>query len=147
LSGKPKILAMDDDKGILRALSLILDHEGYEVDTPETGREALEKTDLKTYNAVMLDFRLPDTDGAQLLWCIKDTVPKIRKIMLTGFPSMSNAVDSVNFGADALIVKPCGTAKVISIIKERLKKQEGERQYLHQKVAQYIETLFRATPR
>ena len=143
MSEKQKILIVDDDKNICTALSLILEDEGYEVDTAETGREALDKTNSKIYNVILLDFRLPDTEGTQLLLRIKDTVPKMRKIMLTGFPSMSNAVDSVNFGADAFVVKPCETSDLICKIREQLKKQEEEYQYSQQKVAEYIETQFR----
>lgn len=143
MSDRKKILIVDDDKNIRTALSILLEEEGYDVDTAETGHEALDKTNSKIFNLVLLDFRLPDVEGTKLMRQIKDTIPKMRKIMLTGFPSMSNAVESVNFGADAFIVKPCDTNDLICKIKEQLKKQDEEYIYSQQKVAEYIESQFR----
>jgi len=143
LSETQRILIVDDDKSICTALSLILEEEGYDVDTAETGSEAIEKTNSRVYNVVLLDFRLPDIEGTRLLTRIKDTVPRMRKIMITGYPSMANAVDSVNFGADAFIVKPCEATELLRKIKEQLEKQRQDYQYSQEKVAEYIESQFR----
>ena len=145
MTEKPKILIVDDDQTIRTSLSIILQEEGYDVDTAETGKEAIEKSNSKIYNVALLDFRLPDIEGTKLLTLMKDTVPKMRKIMLTGYPSMTNAVDSVNFGADAFLVKPCETSEVLAKIEEQLKKQKEDSQFSQLRVAEYIETQFKTS--
>jgi len=143
LSEKPKILIVDDDKSIRTTLSLILEEEGYYVDTAETGNEAIEKTNSKIYNIALLDFRLPDIEGTKLLTQFRETVPRMRKVIITGYPTIKNASESVNFGADGFLMKPCETIDVINKVKEQLTKQREEKEYSQRKVAEYIETQFR----
>ena len=67
------------------------------------------------------------------------------KIMLTGFPFMKNAIDSVNAKADAFIQKPADTATLTKKIAELLKLQKEENKYSEEKVASFIETRLRVT--
>ena len=64
----------------------------------------------------------------------------MRKIIITGYPSLQNAIESVNRGADAYIVKPFDMDKVLETIKDQLKKQEEEKRYTQKKVGEFIET-------
>lgn len=96
-----RILLVDDDDIILETLQLILEEEGYVVDTAGTGKEAIGRSSGNFYNMAIVDWRLPDIDGTALLGNLKETVPRMMKIMLTGYPSMQNAIDSVNARADA----------------------------------------------
>ncbi|MEM3551201.1 MAG: response regulator, partial [Candidatus Bathyarchaeia archaeon] len=91
----------------------------------------------------LIDIRLPDMEGIELLTKIKDTVPRMRKIIVTGYPTLQNAIEAVNRGADAYILKPFDVNKVLATIKEQLRKQEEERQYSQEKVAEFIETRVR----
>jgi DNA-binding NtrC family response regulator len=145
LSEKPKILVVDDDKSIRASMSMILEEEGYLVDTAETGSQALEKAKTNFYNMALLDFKLPDMEGTELLTQIKDTTPRMRKIMITGYPTIKNAVESVNSGADGFIIKPFNVNEVLGKVKEHLKKQKEESQYSQSKVTEYIESQFRET--
>jgi len=138
ISEKARILIVDDDKSILSSLSAILRREGYIIDEAETGSEAVEKTKANFYNLTLMDFRLPDIEGTQLLTQIKDTVPKMRKVIMTGYPTLSNAVESVNFGADAYVMKPFILGELLEKIKEQLRKQAEERDYSQAKVAEFI---------
>jgi DNA-binding response OmpR family regulator len=121
-------------------LKAILDEEGYVVDTAVTGGEAIQKAQKTAYNVALLDIRLPDMEGVDLLKLIKDTVPKIRKIMLTGYPSMQNAIAALNKNADAYLIKPIEIEKLLATVKNQLKLQEGERKFSEQKVAEFIES-------
>ena len=67
-----KILVVDDDESIRNATKRILEKEGYDVDLAATGMEAIEKTKSIAYNLALLDIRLPDMDGVELLNLIKD---------------------------------------------------------------------------
>jgi len=135
-----KILIVDDDENIRNTMKTILEDEGYLVDLAATGSEAVQKTKKTAYNIALLDIRLPDMEGVELLKLIKDTVPRTRKIMVTGYPSMQNAVAALNKNADAYLIKPIDIENFLSIIKEQLQLQENEKQFSEEKVAEFIET-------
>jgi DNA-binding NtrC family response regulator len=135
-----RIIIVDDDEGIRETLAAILQEEGYRVDTAESGKEAIEKTNAKFYDLALIDIRLPDIEGIDLLKEIKETVPKIRKIIITGYPTLQNAIEAVNRGADAYVLKPFDMGKVLRIIKIELEKQRDEKKYSQERVTEFIET-------
>jgi two-component system response regulator AtoC len=121
-------------------MKAILEDEGYLVDLAGTGKEAIQKTHEKIYDIALLDIRLPDMEGVELLEKMKDNVPKTRKIMVTGYPSMQNAISSLNKQADAYLLKPVDVEKILQTIKEQLQAQENERKFSEQKIAEFIES-------
>jgi DNA-binding NtrC family response regulator len=135
-----RILIVDDDETIRKTMKAILEDEGYLVDLAGTGKEAVQKTQEKTYNVALLDIRLPDMEGIELLTLMKDSVPRTRKIMVTGYPSMQNAMGALNKNADAYLLKPVDIDKLLNTIKEQLQSQENERKFSEQKVAEFIES-------
>jgi len=137
---QPKILVVDDDETIRTTMKAILQDEGYIVDLAATGKEAIQKTQEKNYNIALLDIKLPDMEGIELLKLLKDGIPKTRKIMVTGYPSMQNAISAVNKNADAYLLKPVDVEKLLQMIKEQLYAQEAELKFSEQKVADFIET-------
>ncbi len=139
--GEPaRILIIDDDESIRKVLATILEENGYIVDTAQNGKEAIEKTDTKFYNLALIDIRLPDIEGTTLLGKIKETIPKMRKIIVTGYPSLQNAVEAINKAADGYIMKPFDVEKVLKTIEEQLKKQKTEKKFSQEKVTEFIET-------
>ena len=142
--GNPaKILVVDDDESIRSSLTAVLRDEGYAVDVAASGGEAIRKSEETVYNLALIDIKLPDMEGIDILTRMKDTVPKVRKIMMTGFPSVQNAIAAVNRKADAYLVKPLEVEKLLGTIREQLKLQENEKQYNEQKVTEFIETRVR----
>lgn len=135
-----RILIIDDDESIRKVLATILEEKGYVVDTAENGKEAIEKSNAKFYNLALIDIRLPDMEGTKLLTAMRETTPKMVKIIITGFPSLQNAMEAVNRGADAYILKPFNMDNVLNTIKEHLKKQQEAQKYSQKKVAEFIET-------
>ena len=121
-------------------LTAILEDKGYDIEAVGTAKEAIKTAEKNFYNLALIDIRLPDMEGIELLTRIKDTVPRVRKIIITGYPTLQNAVDAVNRGADAYIMKPFDVEKVLSIISEQLRKQNQEKSYSQDKVAEFIET-------
>jgi DNA-binding response OmpR family regulator len=118
---KKSILVVDDDKSILRTLTRILQKAGYDVDAAETGKEAMEKADKRRYDLALVDVRLPDMDGTDLLVVTKDTLQDTVKIMITGFPSLETGVKALDGGADAYLVKPVRPEDLLMLIEEKLK--------------------------
>jgi len=141
-----RILVVDDDENIRNTVNAILEDEGYIVDLAATGKEAIERTEKTAYDVALLDIRLPDVEGVELLKLIKDAVPRTRKIMVTGYPSMQNAVAALNKKADAYLVKPVDVEKLLSTVKEQLELREEERAYSEQRVAEFIETRVKEMP-
>jgi DNA-binding response OmpR family regulator len=115
------MLIVDDDKSILRSLSRILEKYGYMVDTVETGKAAIEKIKKQKYDCVLLDIRLPDMKGTDLLKKAKNTIKDAVKIMITGFPTLETGVKSLEEGADAYLVKPVQSLELISVIENKFK--------------------------
>jgi DNA-binding response OmpR family regulator len=118
---KKTILVIDDDKSILRTFTRILQKAGYEVEVAETGKEAMEKAEKNNYDLALVDIRLPDMDGTDLLVKMKDTMRKTVKIMITGFPSLETGVKALDEGADAYLVKPVKPDELLMLIEEKLK--------------------------
>ncbi len=115
------ILVVDDDKSILRTFTRILQKQDYKVDTAETGKEAIEKAESKYYDLALVDIRLPDTDGTELLARLKRQLKNTIKIMITGFPSIESGVKALDEGADAYLVKPVKPEDLLMLITEKLK--------------------------
>jgi len=81
--------------------------------------------------------------GTELLTAIKETTPKMVKIIVTGYPSLENAIEAVNKGADGYIVKPFAMNDLLNMVREHLKKQQEAKKYSEQKVAEFVETRAR----
>jgi DNA-binding response OmpR family regulator len=138
-----RILVVDDDLSIRKTVSLILAQAGYVVDTAENGEEAIAKSDVNFYNLALIDYRLPDMAGTKLLTLLRDTVPRMMKVMLTGFPVLDNAIEAINRGVDGYLTKPVNTEQLLKTIRELLKKQRKEKEFTEQRVVQYVNTRFK----
>jgi len=119
---KNRILVIDDDKGILRVFKTILENEGYIVQTAETGREALEKLKKERFNVCLIDVRLPDMDGTEILKMAN--APDTVKIIVTGFSSDEVGKKAADLGADDFLVKPVKPEELLAAVKDRLEAQQ-----------------------
>jgi DNA-binding NtrC family response regulator len=133
-----RILIVDDDENICESLGLILESRGYEVDVAKTGNEAIKKSEAKIYNLAILDIKLPDIEGTTLLKTMRQTTPKMVKIMLTGYPQLQNAIDAVNDRADAYFKKPVDIIQLLKTIEDRLEEQEEAKQVTEEKLTLYL---------
>jgi DNA-binding NtrC family response regulator len=131
---------VDDDKSILKSLESILKMKGYRVETAETGQEAVEKSKSAIYNLAILDIKLPDMEGTELLVKMHETMPRMMKIMLTGYPSLENAVKSINLGADAFLMKPVNPKELLKVVEEKLREQSEVEMLSEDKVKRWIQT-------
>jgi len=116
-------LIIDDDKSVLRVFSKSLRGVDFIVDTAETGKEALDKIRNRAYDVSLIDLRLPDINGADLLRAMKALSPNMVKIVITGYPTMEGSVKALEEGADAFLVKPVRREELLMIIEENLKKK------------------------
>jgi DNA-binding NtrC family response regulator len=134
-----RILIVDDEASIRKTFSAILEEKGYIVETVENGKEAIEKTKTRFFNVALIDVRLPDMEGTALLTAMQETAPRMVKIIVTGYPAMKNAVEAVNNGANVYVLKPPSMADLIGTIEEQLRRQQEEKRYSQEKIAEFIQ--------
>jgi signal transduction histidine kinase len=118
-----RILVVDDDESTCRSLSLIFNKAGYETETADTAREAIEKAKVGFFNVALLDIKLPDMDGIELLPLLKQMHPDMVEIMVTGHASLETAVQALDKEASAYITKPMNMDEVMVAVQEALEKQ------------------------
>ncbi|MBL7202657.1 MAG: response regulator [Anaerolineae bacterium] len=147
---KASILIVDDDEGSRKSLALILGEKGYDVEMAETGREAIEKNQKRSFDVALLDVRLPDVGGIELLTLLRETHPNTMVIMVTAYASVETTLRALNEGASAYIIKPLDVNEVLARVREALEKQhlvaENRRLYQEareqaQQVQQIIDTM------
>jgi DNA-binding NtrC family response regulator len=126
MEAKDSILVIDDNQDFLELVSTLLEDEGYEVETAKSGEEGIEKTVEKLYSLALIDIVLPDFEGTHLLKKLFETDPKMRKIIITGYPTLENTQEALNMGADAYLVKPVKIDKLLETVKNQLAQQKKE---------------------
>jgi DNA-binding NtrC family response regulator len=120
------ILVVDDDADVRKTLSSILSEEGYSVVTAENGRQATKISEKSRFDMALIDIKLPDMEGTELLQRLKQNQPHMAKIIITGFPTLENAMETVNEGADGYILKPFDVQKLLEMIRKHLKRETAE---------------------
>ncbi|MBI5967993.1 MAG: sigma-54-dependent Fis family transcriptional regulator [Deltaproteobacteria bacterium] len=102
-----KILIVDDEKVIRDSFSRVLLKEGYAVEAVESGRLALERVTEESFDIALLDLKMPGLDGMETLRELKEKDPDVVSVMITGYPTIENAVAAVKLGAYDYLTKPC----------------------------------------
>jgi len=126
---KKSILIIDDEVSLLESLYMFLSEKGYDVKTAVCASEGMEKAERLRPDAIILDIRLPDGDGLDLLAELKKRAPETGVIMITAFHDMDTTVTAIKRGATEYITKPIDVdelersvlraMKVTSVMKER----------------------------
>jgi DNA-binding NtrC family response regulator len=129
------ILIVDDEPGDRQTLADILLEKGYHVETAATGQEGLEKLRGRFFQAALLDIRLPDMYGTELLDRLKELHPDTAAIMVTGYASLQTSMRALNSGAYAYLLKPLDFEHLLGIIQQALEQQRSvfeSRRLMHQ---------------
>lgn len=117
---KARLLIVDDDEDMLETLSDILHEKGYKIETANTGRKAITKARERFFDIALVDINLPDMTGIEVLRTFRKKRPAMMNIMITGRATRQNAVDALNLGASAYIMKPVDPARLEQMIKKCL---------------------------
>jgi two-component system NtrC family response regulator len=115
---RASILIVEDEESQRSLLSGLLRKEGYTVGEAGTGIDALELYKNEVFELVLLDYKLPDTDGLTLLKKMKDINPEVEVIMVTAFGSIENAVGALKTGASEYLTKPIDLDDLLFKIKK-----------------------------
>ncbi len=122
---KRTILVIDDDFSILRMLARVLRRNNFAVDTATTGKEAWEKMRTKSYDAALIDIRLPDMEGTDLLRQMTRLAPKMVKIVFTGQPLQEKSAELAKAGADTLLLKPVTPEAILNIVGIKIREKRA----------------------
>ncbi|MDH3197024.1 MAG: sigma-54 dependent transcriptional regulator [Candidatus Krumholzibacteria bacterium] len=130
---KSVILLVDDQDTIRFFLEKTLTQEGYEAVTASTGADAIEKTRQVMPDLVLLDLKLPDIDGLEVLRRIKEIFPEIAVIMITAFGDIETAVTAMKHGAYDFVSKPINLDQLLLVIRKGLESERLNREVLQLK--------------
>ncbi|MEN3016826.1 MAG: response regulator [Candidatus Methanosuratincola petrocarbonis] len=134
------VLLVDDDLDLLETMKAILEGRGYRVETSQTGEDALEKIKEKYFDVIVLDLVLPGISGIELLSRLEtNRIPRVRKIILTGHSTLENAVQALNLGADAYLIKPVMPEDLVKAIADQIDKQQQEILLIQEKIRYFVE--------
>jgi DNA-binding NtrC family response regulator len=126
-----KILIVDDEKDILRALEFILSREGYSVSTATSGEEAIELLKKDEYDLVLTDLRMEGMDGLEVLQRTLQMRPSTLVIIMTAYATVESAVTAMKMGASDYIVKPF----INEDVKMRIKRLLDHKRLLQENIA------------
>lgn len=118
----PTILIIDDEKSIRRTLREILEYEGYKVEEANDGVEGLGMLKEKSYDAILLDIKMPKMDGLEVLDKIMEGNTDVPVIMVSGHGTIDTAVEAVKKGAYDFVAKPMDLNRLLITLRNALEK-------------------------
>ncbi len=131
-----RVLLVDDEEEFVSVLAERLETRGLRVDTAENGEIALEKAELKEYDAILLDMAMPGMDGTETLRRLLEINPDLQVILLTGQSTLSQAVEAMKQGALDFLEKPADIETLVSRIETAAnKKTKLEDQHIAEKLS------------
>lgn len=124
-----KVLLVDDEKDFLDAMSERMRSRGMEVTTASSAREALEIIERDTFDAIVLDFQMPEMDGMEALRSIKAKRPESQIILLTGYATIEKGVEAMKVGAADFLEKPAD----LETLSKKIKQAKAEKMLIVEK--------------
>lgn len=112
--GKLRALVVDDEQSITQLISMALRYDGWEVETAETGAEAIDRVSSFDPDVAVFDIMLPDFDGMQLLSRVRAAGNDFPVLFLTALDSVADRVNGLTAGGDDYVVKPFSVEELIA---------------------------------
>jgi DNA-binding response OmpR family regulator len=124
-SNKGRLLLVDDEVGYLEVLSKRLTHRGFDVTTASSGEEAIRALRKWEFDLAVVDLKMEDMDGIEVLKVLKRMDPALHVIILTGHGSERAARDGLAHGAFDYLIKPIGLDPLIARIHAALSSESA----------------------
>lgn len=124
----PRVMIVDDEESVRITTAAILEQEGYEVSTAESGREALALAARSHYDLVLTDLRMDDMDGMTLLHELQARHPNTVTVVLTGYASIESSIDALRQGVYDYLIKPCMVEDLKRTVRRALEHREQRMQ-------------------
>lgn len=136
----PHILIVDDEPTLTRALARVFEMMDYHASVVGSGEEALDLMQREQFDLVLLDLRMPDIDGLEILAAAQALAPGTPFVILTAHGSLDSAITSMRRGAFDYLLKPCPVNEIIETVKRGLENRRRTR-YQERLVGLLKETL------
>lgn len=114
-----RILVVDDEKSVLRALRVLIERAGHECETISSSIEAINRLKEKDFDVLVADLHLPELNGLQIIHLIKPLRPYLVPLILTGFGTREETLSALKEGVFDLVEKPISNPEVFSMVLER----------------------------
>jgi PAS domain S-box-containing protein len=121
---KPRVIIIDDEKGLRMGTKRLLEAEGYIVDTAENGTEGIALGTTGDYDIAIIDLKMPDIDGIEVLRNIKEKMPNTVCFIATAYASYDTAIEATKLGAASYIPKPFTPDELLSHMQEGYEKRK-----------------------
>jgi DNA-binding NtrC family response regulator len=115
-----RILVIDDEPVVCDGCRFVLSEIGYLVDACLTGREGLDMLLINNYDLALLDLKLPDMDGMEILRIVKNDKPDVYIMIMTGYSTVKNAVEAMKLGAFDYLAKPFSDDELIFAVEKAI---------------------------
>lgn len=115
-----KILVVEDEEDLLQIYSTILREGNYQVETVENGKDALNHLEKNNYDLVILDIKLPDIMGDEIVKTMRKKKIDIPIIIVTGYPSLSRSIDTLDLGIHEILIKPLTANELLRVTAEAM---------------------------
>lgn len=127
-----KVLLVDDEQDFLEVMSERMENRGMEVSTASSAQEALDMIAVETFDAIILDFMMPEMDGLQTIKAIKKAKPELQIILLTGQATLEKGVEAMKLGAMDVLEKPAD----IEVLAKKVEKAGAQKAVIIEKRAE-----------
>ncbi len=121
---KGRVLVIDDEAIVRVSCERVLKPEGFEVVVTSRGDEAIDFLEKEPYDVVLTDLKMPDMDGLEVLKIIKERWPDIQVIIITGYGTISTAVQAIKMGAYEYIEKPFTPQDILEVVEKAIKEKK-----------------------
>lgn len=121
------ILIVDDERGIRETLRGVLEDEGFDVETVESGEACLKIVETENFAAILLDVWLPEIDGLETLKRLRETDNDAAVVMISGHGNIETAVNATKLGAFDFIEKPLSIERTVLTVRNAIRQRELER--------------------
>ncbi len=140
--GLPRVLIVDDEEGVREGLRSMLQREGLQVETAGTAEEGARRVENRAFDVIFLDLNLPGADGLSMLGKLRRGSPPADVVILTGYGTVSNAVESMRKGACDVIEKPFASDRILAVVRRVLETRQlkNELTWLQDRVRELTST-------
>jgi DNA-binding response OmpR family regulator len=123
---KPQILVVDDEDTLRHFLRLNLQDQGYQVTEVADGQSALSLIDEQSFAVALIDLRLTDMDGLEIVRHLRKTSPKTSVIIMTAYATLDSSIEALRQGAHDYVIKPFDTAELLASVADGIARQSAQ---------------------
>jgi DNA-binding response OmpR family regulator len=127
-NSEARLLIVDDEPNIRSAMGRALNLLGYEVEEAGSGPEALRMLERAFYDLMVLDIRMPDMDGIEVMTLARQLYPELLIVILTGHATLESAIAAIKSEAIDYLQKPASIQDIAAVVTQSLEKRVGQRQ-------------------